>query len=52
MRLVLGQLGSDRLFALFSTMGRGTKAEEALERALGHPVSTLDADLESEIADL
>lgn len=52
MRLVVGQLGTDRLFSLFSTMGGGTKAQDALEAALGHPVTELEADVEAEIADL
>lgn len=52
MRLIVGQLGTDRLFSLFSTMGGGAKALDALEAALGHPVSELESDVQAEIADL
>ena len=50
MRLLFEQLGPEKLFELFGKLGAGANPKEAIEEALGHPLSELDEDVRSELA--
>jgi hypothetical protein len=50
MRLVLEQLGPDKLFELFDQLGKGAEPQAAIEQALGHPLRELDEEVQSDLA--